>query len=214
MGDIQLDTQVAPSTPGAGSSILYVDSSSALLSSKNANGLVQPVPLWIQNQAVAAQGPGFAADTYVVGSNITVPGGFPRVGTRYHLTIDVSKTAAGTATPILIVRFGIAGSVADTAALTFTWSAGTAAADLGVIEVDALFRTVGAGTAAVLQGRAEFRHGISASTGLISQVSQLLQVTSSGFDSTVAASIIGASLNGGASAAWTTGLVVSELIGF
>jgi hypothetical protein len=63
---------------------------------------------------------------------------------------------------------------------------------------------------AVLQGTAQVRHRLSI-TGLQNLVSTTLQVTSGGFDSTVANSIIGASVNGGASAAWTVQLVQAEL---
>ena len=157
-----------------------------------------------------SQGAGFSTDTYLVGSNISIPSGYPRVGTLYHATFDVSKTGAGTATPVIVLRIGTLGTTADAAICTFTFSAGTANADLGIFEVWGLFRTVGATTTAVVQGRAEARHGLSATTGLISLVSQTLQVTSSGFDSTVANSIMGLSVNGGASAAWTVQLVASE----
>jgi hypothetical protein len=99
------------------------------------------------------------------------------------------------------VRVGTAGTTADTARLTFTWGAGTAAIDRGEIELEALFTSVGAGTSAVLRGKANWTTNLSA-TGLSSNV-HALQVTSAGFDSTVANSVIGLSYNGGASAVHT-----------
>lgn len=164
----------------------------------------------LSNHSTAQQGAGFATDTYLTGSNVAIPSGYPVVGTAYRLIFDVVKSAAGTATPILTVRVGTAGSTADTARLTFTFGAGTAAADTGVLEVLAVFRTVGSGTSAVLQGQARLTTNL-ATTGL-SNAGKARQVTSGGFDSTVANLIIGASYNGGTSASHTVQLVRAELI--
>jgi hypothetical protein len=175
-------------------------------------GLVkQYAPNIIYNASTGAQGAGFAADTYLAGSSVLLPGP-PKVGTRYHLKFEVSKTAAGVATPILIVRAGTAGAVGDAAILTFTWGAGTAAVDVGTVEVDAAFRSIGSGASAVLQGRAQILHGVA--LGLINLNGVTLQVTSSGFSSVVANTIIGASFNGGTSFAGTVQLVAAELTNF
>lgn len=161
----------------------------------------------LTNKSVAAQGAGFSSDTYLTGSN--VPCVSPVVGTLYRLTFDVVKTAAGTATPAITVRVGTAATTSDSARLTFTFGSGTAAADTGRFEVEAMFRTVGSGTSAVLQGRASLISNL-ATTG-ISNAVKVLQVTSGGFDSTVASSQIGASYNGGASASHTVQLVTAKL---
>jgi hypothetical protein len=134
-----------------------------------------------------------------------------RVGTIYRLKFDMAKTAAGTATPILNIRFGTGGVVGDTARLTFTFAAGTAAIDLGVIEVRVHFRVAGA--SAVMVGVAQIDHHLAA-TGLTTTGASgkaIITVTSSAFDATVANSIIGASFNGGASFAGTGTLVQAEL---
>lgn len=161
-----------------------------------------------RNQAVASVS-GYASDTYLAGSSITLDkAGFWAAGDEYRLKFDMTKTAAGTATPILIVRMGTAGTTADTAILTFTGAVGTAAVDAGVIEVAVTFRTVGSGTTAVIQGVFECRHNLAA-TGLISTGAAGIGVivgTSSGFDSTTP-TIIGASFNGGTSFAGTSTLV-------
>jgi hypothetical protein len=169
---------------------------------------VAPVPLY--NQSVAQQGAGFATDTYLTGSNITIPNSSIKAGSRYKLIFDVSKSAAGTATPIITIRLGTNGTTADTARLTFTFLAQTAVADIGTFEVWVTFRTVGSGTTAVIQGTAQVRHRLQI-TGLQNLVSTTLQVTSGGFDSTVSNLIIGASVNGGTSAAWTVQMVQAEL---
>ena len=167
----------------------------------------------LHNQSVANQ-TGFAADTYLVGSAITLPASLPQVGTTYKLFLDVTKTGAGVATPILTLRFGTAGSTADAALCTFTFGAGTAVADQGIMQITAaIFRTVGAGTAAVVNALAELKHQL-ASTGLTNTGTAgyaELGSVSAGFNSTTANSIIGASLNGGASAAWTITGVRAEL---
>jgi hypothetical protein len=163
------------------------------------------------NHSTAVQGAGFATDTYLTGSSIALLTTPPRVGTLYRCTFDVSKTAAGTATPVIIVRFGTAGTTADTARLTFTFPAQTADADIGVFTVWALFRTIGA--SGVVQGRASLVHtgGATGLLGLSVNPGPTLQVTSGSFSTTVANSIIGMSVNGGASAAWTVELVEAVL---
>lgn len=211
MAVLRMLTNVAPGTPSTGYASVYIDSTTKLLTSVNDAGVTQTAPLWKFNQSVAAQGAGFSTDTYLTGSNISIPSGYPRVGTSYHATFDVSKTAAGTATPILVLRIGTLGTIADAAICTFTFGAGSAAVDVGTFEVWGVFRTIGSGTSAVVQGRAEIRHTATATTGIITTEGQTIQVTSSGFDSTIANSIVGLSVNGGASASWTVQLVTAEL---
>ncbi len=164
----------------------------------------------LENWSTAAQGAGFASDTYLTGSQILIPSGLPKVGTKYRCKFSVSKTAAGTATPILQIRIGTAGTTSDTSRCSFTFGAGTAAADVGLFQMIGVFRSVGSGTSAVLQGFCGLTN--LATTGLASTVKGV-QTTSAGFDSTVANSIIGVSVNGGASASWTVQLVEAELSG-
>lgn len=164
----------------------------------------------LANASTAQQGAGFASDTYLTGSSIAIPSGYPIVGSTYKLRFGVTKTAAGTAAPVLTVRIGTAGTTADAAILTFTFGAGTGVADTGFIEVEAAFRTVGSGTSAVLAGLCRLTSNLT-TTGLSNAV-KALQVVSSGFNSTTANAIIGASWNGGTSASHTVQLVRSELI--
>lgn len=162
------------------------------------------------NQSLSAQGPGFAADTYLAGSNVAIPATGLKAGTRYRLIFDASKTAAGVAAPVITLRFGTAGSVADAALVALTFPAQTAVADLGRFALDVTFRSVGSGTAAVVQAMASLIHGLAA-TGLSTSSAPVQIGTSSGFNSTPANSIIGVSVNGGASAAWTVSLVQATL---
>ena len=168
-------------------------------------------PRQVHNASVAAQGPGFASDTYLVGSSCAIPAGQLQAKAKYRCRFNVVKTAAGVATPIINVRVGTAGSTADTSRGTLTFSAQTAVVDEGVFEIECVFRTVGSGTSAVLQSLARLAHRLSI-TGLGVGVSEPEVVTSGGFDSTVAGLIVGLSVNGGASAAWTVQLVSAELV--
>jgi hypothetical protein len=207
MADLLLATQAAPSAPSAGSGIIYLDSTSKRPAVMDDAGAALIYPGYRGNNSVTSQGAGFASDTYLVGSNILIPAGYPRAGSRYRCSFDVSKSAAGTATPIIIVRFGIAGAIGDTARLTFTFGAATGAVDVGRFEIEALFRSVGG--SGVLQGRAVCVH--TTASGLINTPGQVLQVTSGAFDTAVANSYIGLSVNGGTSAAWTIQQVLADL---
>lgn len=202
MADILIAAEAAPSTPASGNALIYVDSTSKLLSIKDDGGIVKPNPFYIRNQSVANQTgvTGFDADSYIVGSSIALPiGSGIRVGARYRLQFDMTKSAACTSTPILTLRIGTLGTTADAAICQATFGAGTAAADTGLFTVDAVFRTVGASTAAVVQGTFTLTNNL-ATTGLSNAVKAVL-VTSSGFDSTVAGLIIGVSFNGGTTGA-------------
>lgn len=160
------------------------------------------------NASVANQ-TGFSADTYLAGSFLVFPSA-PVVETSYKLIFDVTKTAAGIATPIIQIRLGTAGTTADTSRLTLTFGAGTAAIDGGLFEVTVSFRTVGGGTSAVIVGLAQLTSNLT-TTG-ISNAVKFRTATSGGFDSTVANLGIGASYNGGTSAAHTVTLVRAEIL--
>src|SRR6185312_10066485 len=121
----------------------------------------------LTNRSTSTVSAGYAADTYLAGSSITMPAGGPVVGTSYHCVFDMVKTAAGTATFIANLRYGTNGTTADTSLITFTFAAGTAVADTGSFEVWAHFRTVGSGTSAVVVGKITCSH-LLAATGLTS----------------------------------------------
>ena len=166
-------------------------------------------PTAVFNQSVAQQGAGFSSDTYLTGSDCLIPLNRLQVGTRYRCVFNATKTAAGTATPIINVRIGTAGTTADASRGTLTWSAQTAVADESVWEIFVTFRSVGSGTAAVIQSLGRRTHRL-ATTGF-GPDSEPEIATSGGFDSTVANLRIGISVNGGASASWTVQLVQAEL---
>lgn len=150
------------------------------------------------------------SDVYITGSNITIPSGGPLAGTVYHLVLDMVKSA-GTGSPVITVRYGTAGSVADTSRCAFTFGIGTGVADTARFELYCTFRTVGASTTAVIQGNASLICNLP-TTGFGGTTSiKSVQTTGGGFDSTVANSIIGVSFNGSTAFSGTAQLVQAEL---
>lgn len=205
MADILLDEQSAPTTPTSGQGVLFIDSSASILCHKDDAGRV-----WASNKnaAVAAQGSGFAADTYVINSDLQIPSFGFQAKTTFLFTISASKTAAGVATPIYNVRIGTNRTTADTTRLTLTGPAQTAIADIGTLYIMLTVRTGGAAT--IIQGTAWWAHtGTAASTtvsgtGFANDSTGHIQATGASFDaSAVAGQYIGISINGGASASWT-----------
>src|SRR5689334_16392006 len=100
MGDIVLAEQSYPSTPSSGYGTVWVDSTTPGLFYKDDAGRV-----WgrSHNAATAAQGAGFATDTYVTGSNILIPTFGFQTRTLFRWRISGTKTAAGTATPVYTI---------------------------------------------------------------------------------------------------------------
>lgn len=155
----------------------------------------------ISNQTLSA------ADTYITGSALAV-GGVSGAGTVLRWCGTVTKTAAGTAAPIFNVRFGTAGTTADTARHTFTGVAQTAAIDTGFFEITVVVRSVSAtGTS---HGTLRFEH-FNTTTGLANKAQvQLIQNVSATYDNTSASLIAGLSINPGASGVWTVYQVTAE----
>jgi hypothetical protein len=157
------------------------------------------------NSSAADQGPGFAVDTYLTGSNLLV-GGRLKVGSILRWKIVATKTAAGIAAPIWIIRFGTAGAIGDTARCTMTSPAQTAVIDTAVWEIFASVRSIGA--AGVVASSVGCMHAL-ATTGFSISTGGA-RVTSAGFDTGVAGLQAGISVNGGTSAAWTVHQVQAE----
>lgn len=205
MAEILVDTQGIPATPASGQSIIYVDSVSKKLTTKNDAGQVDT----LDDNALTstANQTGFSADTYLAGSGILIPPGLARIGTIYHLIFDMVKTGAGVATPLLNIRFGTAGTTSDTSRLLFTFTAGSAVIDTGVFEAWVHFRSVGA--SAVITGVSRLTHQLAATGLTTGGTGGSFTVTniSGSFDSTVQNSIIGASFNGGSAFSGTNVLV-------
>ena len=210
MADIVLDNQVVPGTPAAGKTILFMHSVSKTMGVKDDSGRTNMLAGAIRNWNTADVTAN-AADTYVTGSSLTVPAGLlMQVGTAWRWRISMTKTGAGVAAPVWIIRVGTAGTTADTARVTFTQVAlQTAVIDAGVVDITAILRNVGA--AGVMAGALRMNH-VLAITGFSTLSTNVQQVTSAGFDTTVASSIIGLSVNPGAAGVWTLQVVDSEMV--
>jgi hypothetical protein len=156
-------------------------------------------------------------DTYVTGSRVLIPNatgtGALKVGTLYRIRIQATKTAAGTVAPIFTIRYGTAGTTADTAIATATGSAQTAVIDLGVWTITVMFITVGSGTSATARALLELNHSAAVAAGMGGPPLQSAGVPAvgSGFNSTVASAGLGVSVNTGTSAVWTITAVTSEI---
>jgi hypothetical protein len=150
-----------------------------------------------------------AVDVYLAGSNVPIPQGKIKVGTKYRLKFQAVKTGAGVATPILTVRVGTAGAIADTSRAALTFAAQTAVIDEGVFEIECVFRVAGA--AAIIQALGTIGHRLAA-TGFSTSNNSVVINTGGAFDVTGANLKIGASINPGTAAAWTINLVSAELV--
>jgi hypothetical protein len=155
------------------------------------------------NQVVPA-----ATRTYLTGTKIAVPPGKLRVGTMFRWTVTITKTAAGTAASTYDIAVGVAGTTADTARVSFTKPAGTAAVDEGKVVIEAIVRSIG--VAGVMVGEFTLVHNL-ATTGHATRACVLLNALSAGFDTTVANLFVGLCLRTGAADAITTKLVLTEV---
>ena len=141
-----------------------------------------------------------AADTYLTGGSVSPITNFIRAGTFFKWYLIMTKTGAGTATPIFRVRCGTAGTTADTALVTFTLGAQTGVVDTGWCEIHGKINQTGA--SGLFQAGINFTHNL-ATTGLANAQQQVQQAISSSFNLTTAGLILGLSCDPGASGNWT-----------
>lgn len=205
MADILADVQSAPSTPSAGQSILYPNTTTKRWQSVDDAGFRRT--FGYVNFSTSAQTPTAAARTYMTGSNIVIPAGGLQVGTMFRWTFDITKTAAGLAASTYDIAFGTAGTTADTARVSFTKPAGTAVIDAGQIVITAVVRGP-IGASCVVAGHFQLTHNLQ-NTG--HAVIPCVDVTtiSAAFDVT-AVTNIGVCATTGASDAITTQLLIAE----
>jgi hypothetical protein len=163
----------------------------------------------ITNFSASDQTVNAATTAYLAGSAIAAPTAGLRVGTVFRWTLSLSKTAAGTAANTFDVRFGTAGTTADTSRLAFTTGTATAAADQGRIDIVCTVRTVAA--SGVVQGFLILNHEL-ASTGLHNKASRVHHITSGTFATNAANLIVGVSVTTAASTVLTFQQVVAEAL--
>lgn len=157
----------------------------------------------IQDQAIAA-----ATRTYIVGSQLQIPN-LLKVGTMLRWKFNITKTAAGTAASTYDICFGLAGSTADTARISFAKPAGTAAADEGIVEIMATIRSIGANGIAI--GEFKMAHNLAA-TGHAVIPNVVVNSISAGFDMTIPKLKVGVCITSGASDAITIKIVQAEIL--
>lgn len=173
-------------------------------------------PPLLFNNSSSTVSASFNTDTLLAGSSILLPSGVTIAGIQYEVVFDMVKTAAGTATPIVNIRFGTAGTTADASICTMTFGAGTAAVDTGKFTMVGTLRSAGSGTTAVMAGSTMINHALAA-TGLTNTgASGTGQITTigGGFNSTVANSYLSVSFNGGTSFSGTNNYVQARLYNY
>lgn len=201
MADIFIAEQSAPSTPASGNLIAFADSTASAPAFKTDAGRAGLMVGGSFNASIAAQGAGFATDTYLTDSDLLIPSFGVQARTVFRWKIVATKTAAGVATPVYSIRIGSARTTADTARVQITGYAQTAAADAAVIWVVATVRTVGA--AGVIYGSCFMAHDLAA-TGFATTAAGISLAAGAGFDNSALGGLyVGLSINAGASAAWT-----------
>ena len=206
MADILIDNQAAPTTPAASKSVIWVDNTAKKLVQTDDGGTHRGGTL-TTNHATSQQ-TGFAADTYLTGSNILIPQYGMQVGQLYQWVIGVEKTAAGTTAASMTVRVGSAGAIGDTSRVALTQTvAQTATASVTTMRVYVFVRSVSA--SGVLIGQWD----IGGNSGTTTGWGDGDRVVAAGFDNTaLAGQFIGLSLNGATSASYTIDLVKGWLI--
>lgn len=159
------------------------------------------------NYTTADQTISAASTAYVTGSDIhNLSGRAWKVGTTLQWRIWLSKTAAGTASRTLDVRFGTAGTTADTSRASFAVTP-SAAIDSGYYFVMATCRSIGA--AGVVAIGIQLIHN-GATTGLATGVAASA-LTNATFDNTGTTLIAGVSITTGASEVLTITQVNTEV---
>jgi hypothetical protein len=132
-----------------------------------------------------------------------------KIGTILRWRFNLTKTAAGTASSTFDVRIGTAGTTADTAVLTFTKPAGTAAADEGEVQIWVVSR--GPLTASgIFAGNFTLIHNLAATGHAVIPV-VAVNAVSSAFDVTTANLIAGLSVTSGAADAITIQQLRAEI---
>ena len=204
MADLLIDQQGEPTTPASGQSVVYLDTTTGVLINKDSTGKNSGRAV---RTSTAAQGPGFAVDTYVTDSGLRIPSFGMKAGMIFEWKISVSKTAASTVAPVYQVRIGANQSTADTSRLSMTAAlAQSAALDRGIITVLVTVRSVSA--TGVIEGVVSISRDSTGAAGLGGgQVG-----TSAAFDNTaLAGQYVGLSINGGTSSAWTITQVLGRI---
>lgn len=138
------------------------------------------------NQSTATQTPAAATRTYIAGSGLTITAGQLQVGTVLRWRFNMTKDANGNASSTIDVCFGTAGTTSDTARVSFTKPAGTAAADEGVVTIECVVKTNS--SSGVVVGSFTMIHNLAATGHMVIPAACVL-TTSGTFDTTLPTNI-------------------------
>lgn len=165
----------------------------------------------VTNYSTAAQSVTASTLTNIVGSNLAVPTGNTIIAsTIFQWKVVISKTAVGTLATVFHVRLGTLGTTSDTAVLTFTMPAGTAAIDCMRVDIMMNVRTTGA--SGVLQGTFATVKNAGTIVGWYNIPTLCITATSAATNLTTANLIASVSVTTGATIVGTVNQVVSEVV--
>ncbi len=152
---------------------------------------------------------GFNTDTYIPKSKlIIIEDDTIQEGTRMKWRLHVSKTAAGTAAPVIRIRIETAGNISDSQRCTLTFDNQTAATDEGIIDIFASFLSSGTGAQFIAVGMLNHQN---TTTGLANKSVSIVSATSTSFNTSLPNLKVGLSLDAGGSANWTLDYVEAIL---
>lgn len=196
MADILIDNQTAPTTPAAGKSVLWVDSTTKKFVQTDDGGVRRGT--LSRNSSTAAQGAIATTEVYLTNSGLLIPSFGLDAGTTMVWYISASKTAAGVAAPVWTWRIGSNQTTADTSRLALT-AVGIQVATLWDATLVAMIHVRTGGASGVLAGSGGSAPNFG---GGGSGASSAVDLTS-----TIAGQYIGLTVTTGASAAWTINAV-------
>lgn len=143
------------------------------------------------------------------GTSFQVPTGFLAVGQRFRWYINLIKTAAGTATWAVKVKYGTNGTTADAAIASWTSGTNTAAIDQATLIIECRITALGSGTSATAACTAFYTNTLTNATGF--GVINPVPTSTAGFDSTAVTPFFHVDITMGASAV-VTGVGMAEQI--
>lgn len=163
----------------------------------------------LKNSSVADQTISSATTAYLTGSSILLPA-TRVVGMVLRWRVFVGKSAAGTAADSWLVKFGTAGTTADTTQFTFAGDTETAAADEAEYLIQATLRGP-IGASCVVECTRRLLHNLT-TTGFSATASARVARNTATFDITPSGLIAGLTVTTGTSDVYTVRQVTAELL--
>jgi hypothetical protein len=157
--------------------------------------------------STAAQSLTAGSANVVTGTLLQLPTNNLNVGSRFRFHIGLDKTAAGTATWVVALKWGTAGTTADAAVASWTSGTNTAAIDQATLDIEAVVTAIGAaGTWASI---GFYVNTLTNATGL-GKINSI-PTTTAAFDSTLTTPYLHVDITPGASAVMTSVASVERL---